>query len=265
MKRTRSFPLLVGNGFLVGDIANHKIKRITITEDTITSQALNIDVSYPTCLIRNVEHNPNEYFITDKEYHRVIIYNETTNKTKTFGKYGTENGEFNEPTSIALCGDRLYVADSLNYRIQIFDTTGTFQSTITIPQQKIPFFPHCILTYEKNLYVIDNWGSSIFVIDSCKKQIRNFVARYEKDKHDEGVVRPTYACIDNKERLFVCDNGNNRIVCIKNDKILKAIYLDDLNIEGNPIGIDVKGSTLFFTTTASYPHIYSLSTHQFPL
>ena len=195
----------------------------------------------------------------------MIIYNEQTGKSKWFGKYGKDNGEFNEPVSIAIYNNRLYVADSLNYRIQIFDCSGNFNSIITIPQQKVPFFPHCLMTVDQYLYVIDNWGSCIFVIDPLRKQVKNFIARFDKKKQENGIVRPTYACIDNKERLFVCDNGNNRIVCIKNDTIMKSVYLKDLNIEGSPIGIDVKGSTLVFTTTANVPHIYSLSTHQFPL
>ena len=121
------------------------------------------------------------------------------------------------------------------------------------------------MTVDQYLYVIDNWGSSIFIVDPNKKQIRNFISRYDKKKQDDKVIRPKYACIDGKDRLFVCDNGNNRIVCIKDDKIVKSVYLSELDIQGSPIGIDVKGRTLFFTTTASYPHIYSLSTHQFPL
>ena len=47
--------------------------------------------------------------------------------------------------------------------------------------------------------------------------------------------------------------------------IVKSITMKDLNVEGLPIGIDVKGNMLLFATTSSLPYIYALPTHQFPL
>jgi DNA-binding beta-propeller fold protein YncE len=44
----------------------------------------------------------------------------------SFGSSGTGPGEFNFPHSIARHGDRLYVSDRENHRIQLFDLEGTF-------------------------------------------------------------------------------------------------------------------------------------------
>jgi ABC-type Fe3+ transport system permease subunit/DNA-binding beta-propeller fold protein YncE len=56
--------------------------------------------------------------------------NEPTNAPRwlaTFGKAGTGPGEFNRPEGLCVdAQDRLYVADSCNHRIQVFDRDGKF-------------------------------------------------------------------------------------------------------------------------------------------
>ena len=45
-----------------------------------------------------------------------------------WGEKGTGDGQFNNPTSVAVDAnnDRVYVADPLNRRIEVFDTNGNF-------------------------------------------------------------------------------------------------------------------------------------------
>ena len=45
-----------------------------------------------------------------------------------FGSFGTGNGQFNSPRGIAVDGGgNIYVADTNNNRVQIFDSSGAFQ------------------------------------------------------------------------------------------------------------------------------------------
>ena len=48
-----------------------------------------------------------------------------------FGDSGMANGEFERPLGIGvnLTNGKIYVADTGNHRIQVFDSTGTFDST----------------------------------------------------------------------------------------------------------------------------------------
>jgi DNA-binding beta-propeller fold protein YncE len=46
---------------------------------------------------------------------------------ESFGSRGTEPGQFNFPTNIARAADgRLFVTDSMNFRVQIFDADGQY-------------------------------------------------------------------------------------------------------------------------------------------
>ena len=56
---------------------------------------------------------------------------------KSWGSFGTEPGQFNQPHSIAVdANDRVYVADRSNRRIQVFDTEGKLLDIIQID---VPF------------------------------------------------------------------------------------------------------------------------------
>jgi len=45
---------------------------------------------------------------------------------RSWGRYGPEQGEFQRPQSLAVGGDRVYVADAAGQRIQVFDRGGRF-------------------------------------------------------------------------------------------------------------------------------------------
>ncbi|MCH9017513.1 MAG: 6-bladed beta-propeller [Chloroflexi bacterium] len=49
---------------------------------------------------------------------------------KTWGGKGEKPGQFNEPTGIALAGNEVFVSDSRNTRIQVFDLEGNFKRLI---------------------------------------------------------------------------------------------------------------------------------------
>jgi hypothetical protein len=64
----------------------------------------------------------NEIFITDHYNNCVIVYNFSGVELRRWGTAGTEDGQFNIPTGIAITDDgKVVVADSRNSRIQVFN------------------------------------------------------------------------------------------------------------------------------------------------
>ena len=58
---------------------------------------------------------------------RVLKFDKTGKLIKSFGKYGTGPGEFDQPHALAMDSrGRLFVGDRNNNRVQIFDQNGTF-------------------------------------------------------------------------------------------------------------------------------------------
>lgn len=73
-----------------------------------------------------VQTSSGDYFLTEfGEVDRITQLNSEGKWIKSWGKSGTEPGEFNRPRAIALGPDNnLYVADSCNHRIQVFSQDG---------------------------------------------------------------------------------------------------------------------------------------------
>lgn len=63
---------------------------------------------------------------------RIAKFDKNGKYVKSWGTKGTGQGQFNEPSSLAVDGQgNLYVADSGNKRIQVFDGQGTFRQEYT--------------------------------------------------------------------------------------------------------------------------------------
>jgi len=69
----------------------------------------------------------NRLYVADTRAHNIRVYN-TTDGTFLFefGKRGTEEGEINFPTNLFVRNGKVYVTDTGNFRIQIFDLEGKF-------------------------------------------------------------------------------------------------------------------------------------------
>ncbi len=51
----------------------------------------------------------------------------------SWGEKGSAPGQFNDPTGIAVAGDDVFVSDSRNGRIQVFDRDGHFKRQFGTP------------------------------------------------------------------------------------------------------------------------------------
>jgi DNA-binding beta-propeller fold protein YncE len=65
-------------------------------------------------------------FVADSKAHDIKVFNDDGELVRTLGRHGEADGEFNGPTYLSIAGDRLYVSDTLNARIQVVDEQGHF-------------------------------------------------------------------------------------------------------------------------------------------
>lgn len=79
---------------------------------------------YPTDVVCDAEGN---YYVSEYgelDMDRVMKFSPAGEFLKQWGDHGSAPGEFLRPMSLAIGGERLYVADSCNHRIQVFDFEG---------------------------------------------------------------------------------------------------------------------------------------------
>ena len=84
------------------------------------------------------------------------LYINKTNPVRSIGKPGSKKGELNGPLGLALDGEKIFVADNNNSRIQIFSMEGKFIQEFG--KGKL-INPHSIAISDEWVFVSD-WGSS---------------------------------------------------------------------------------------------------------
>jgi DNA-binding beta-propeller fold protein YncE len=63
-------------------------------------------------------------YIADAAFNRVQIFDAEGSFLLAIGREGTGAGEFLLPSGVFVAGDRIYVADSYNRRVQVFEFLG---------------------------------------------------------------------------------------------------------------------------------------------
>src|SRR5574337_590173 len=151
-------------------------------------------------------------YVVDTAGHRVDIFDLAGRKLGSFGKQGSQNGEFNYPTHIALdAAGAVYIMDSLNFRVQIFDKAGTFLGKFGGTGTSIHDFvkPKGIaVDGEGHIWVSDSLRNSIQVFDRQGRLLLIF-GRLGTGPGEFNI--PAGMFIDSKNRLYVADSYNHRV------------------------------------------------------
>ena len=169
------------------------------------------ELSNPSGLaIDRVNHR---LYVADASKHQILCYSTLDGAAQlTIGKRGSENGEFNFPTNLAVDGrGRLYVADTLNFRIQIFDANGTFLRTFG----ELGDTPGSLnrpkgvsVDSEGHVYVVDASFNN-FQIFNEEGQLLLFVGAGGRNPGE--FVLPAGMFIDEQDRIYIADQGNSRV------------------------------------------------------
>jgi DNA-binding beta-propeller fold protein YncE len=126
------------------------------------------------------------------------------------GGKGTEDGEFDSPTGIAVDGNgNVFVADTGNGRIEKFSSTGAFLSTIGTTGSGRGQFA------QPNGIAIDRAGN-IYVAEAGNHRVQKlapdgtFIAEWKGP--ELGFYGPRRIAICQDDSIYVVDQGHNRIV-----------------------------------------------------
>jgi DNA-binding beta-propeller fold protein YncE len=153
-----------------------------------------------------------DFFVLDAGNSRVLVFDSNLRFKRTWGKYGTGDGEFREPLdlSIGKDGDTIYVSDVYNFRVQMFDPQGTFKGSWGKsgpgPGEFITLFG-----------VAAGNDGSVFATDTGRNRVQKFDAQggfiKEWGRWGSGpgeFYKPKGIAQDRRGRVFVVDFGNHR-------------------------------------------------------
>ena len=130
----------------------------------------------------------------------------------SFGRYGTEAGEFNRPEGIAVdAQDRIYVADSCNHRIQVFDREGRFLRAFGKPGagRGELSYPYDVCVDAAGRVYVCEFGNSriqVFGADGAPLEIIGGPGAAPGQFNN-----PWGLALDSRGNLYVADALNNRV------------------------------------------------------
>ncbi len=150
---------------------------------------------------------------TKSKEHTVKIFDMTGNLVGTIGRdKGEEPGQFLFPTYLALDAEgNLYVTDTLNSRVQMFDANGKYLKTFGQRGNAWGMFDKpkgVALDSFGNVYVADSGWSNVQIFNQ-KEQILLFFGG--RGPIPGMLKNPTAIAIDKNDRIYVADYLNHRV------------------------------------------------------
>lgn len=151
-------------------------------------------------------------FVADTRSHEIKVFNDEGVLQRSIGGKGEAPGQFNSPTYLAYVNDTLYVADTLNSRIQLLSATGEVRHVFgerglfvgNLPRPKglaVDRFGliYVVESYFDHLLVFDGNGQFLLPIGGTGQGPGQFYL-------------PAGVWTDNNKRIYVADMFNGRVV-----------------------------------------------------
>lgn len=160
-----------------------------------------------------IDRAADRVYVADAGKHQVLAYSSRDGAlVRTLGKRGGEPGEFNYPTNLSVDGEgHPYVADTLNFRIQVFDRDGqvlrVFGELGDSPG-RLNRPKGVAVDSEGHIYVADSSFNNFQIFDQ-QGQLLLFVGQGGSEAGEFSLPAGLY--IDDQDRIYVADQGNSRI------------------------------------------------------
>lgn len=134
---------------------------------------------------------------------RIQVFTAEWRPLRQWGRYGEEQGEFKRPQALALSGDRLYVADAANHRIQVFTLEGDFVSSWGGVR-----YPYSAAVDPEGRILVAEYGRNCV---SCFRPDGTLVARIGRAGSEPGELHTPWDAVPAGDRVLVADSGNHRV------------------------------------------------------
>ena len=129
-----------------------------------------------------------------------------------WGSPGNADGQFNDPTSVAVDSitNKVYVADPRNKRIQVFDDNGKFVTKWSVPEwgQPVGFEDLAIDSQTGRLYASSAHMSTVFIFDLNGIRIGSLTP-----KPPDRLEGPSALALVNR-KLYVLNMAGNHVSAI---------------------------------------------------
>ncbi|MGQ9843860.1 MAG: VWA domain-containing protein [Spirochaetota bacterium] len=176
-------------------------------------------------------------YIVDSGNHRVQKFGLDGRFILTFGQYGEYEGQLNKPTDVAVRNENVYVTDTNNRRIAVFDDSGNFVENMIPTEFALPRG----IYIQGSLIAVSDEEKGLFIYNIQSGQSQWFTSWEGKKKF----YHLTSTVMDDNAFVYACSNKNETIY------VFSPLQHQISNIEIEVTNVDAKK----FPTVAVYCNI----------
>lgn len=155
--------------------------------------------------------------------------------TSIWGLPGTAYGEFNRAEGLCVGpSDQIYVADSCNHRIQIFDANGKFLRSHGHAGSNPGniSYPYDIKVEASGAQFVCEFGNSRISVFDARDQLLEILGHAGRAPGE--FFNPWSICLDSQGNLYVADSQNHRIQKLLRKPSTRAQAVANRTLNGNP-------------------------------
>lgn len=167
---------------------------------------------YPVAITQDPSEN---YYICEYgDNDRVQKFSVDGHLLSEIGSFGTGPGQFQRPSGIIWVDGKIYVADAINNRIQVFTDTGDFSHILAhedvLPKLHYPY--DMVMGQEDQFFVVEYGAGRVTELTKTGRVI----SRWGSLGSDKGKLStPWGLAVNQNGTIVVADTGNRRLVEMK--------------------------------------------------
>jgi len=210
--------ILDGDEFLVSDSATRRVGRYSFAGEVLSYFGEG-QLVRPTAVAIDRRHQ--RIAVVDTAAHKLLLFNLDGTLVGTLGERGTEPGHFNFPVDADFdANGNLFVLDSMNFRVQRFDWTGTdygyvshFGETGTAPGSFVR--PKGLaVSPSGHVYVTDGLTHRVLIFDRDGTFLLTFGGKFIATGGEfapGGLYMPVGIAADERDGIWVVDSLNRMV------------------------------------------------------
>ena len=191
----------------VADAVNHRVQKLA-PDGTFIAELKGPEPGFYGP--RRIAIGPdNSIYVVDQGHNRIAKLSAEGQVLTVWGSAGKGDGQFNDPTSVAVdpSTNKVYVADPMNKRIQVFDENGKFLTKWSVPEwgQPVGFEDLIIDAHRGRLYASSTHLDAVLVFDLSGSRIGSL-----RPKPPDKLEGPSAMALTDR-KLYVLNMAGNRI------------------------------------------------------
>lgn len=151
-------------------------------------------------------------YVADTYAHDIKVFTADGRLDRIIGERGEAPGEFNFPTHLAIAGNRLYVTDTMNSRVQILPLSG--EGAVQLVGKRGLYFGNLVrpkgvaVDGENNIYIVESYYDNLLIFNDTGE----FLMPIGGSGYGTGnFYLPAGVWVDAFNRVFVADTFNGRV------------------------------------------------------